>query len=196
MQPQLSMASRAGRGRGIRAGLLHPQLPLEVVGMRWCGTAGLPGASRRRSVMDSWRAGKSPRGMASLPLAPGGERQGITRNIRQAYRLTLSLHEATLWSLSILDDKICRWKPAFALCLSLPAPATYGGLKRLENGDRDGSCTKICHCWLTQSRQETRGLKTAHEKHASPLNLALDLKITHTVGHLCLAHWGLSFLQE
>lgn len=41
----------------------------------------------------------------------------------QPYRLTLSLYEATLWSLSILDDRMCRWKPAFAPCLSLPAPA-------------------------------------------------------------------------
>lgn len=60
------------------------------------------------------------------PLSSREERQGITWNIRQPYHLTLSLYEATLWSLSILDDKICRWKPAFAPCLSLPAPA---GLK-------------------------------------------------------------------
>lgn len=149
------------------------------------------------AVGDGQLAGREiTAGHGEHPPGSGEERQSVTRNIRQAYRLTLCLHEATLWSLSIPDDKICRWKPAFAPCLSLPAPAAYGGLKCLENRDRDSSRTKICHCWLTQSRQETRGLKTAHEKNALPLNLALDLKITHTVGHLCLAHWELSFLQE
>lgn len=86
------------------------------------------------------------RGHGEHPLGSGEERHGETRNIRQAYRLTLSLREATLWSLSIPDDKIRRWKPAFAPCLSLPGPAVHGGLKRHENRDKDSSHTKICHC--------------------------------------------------
>lgn len=53
-------------------------------------------------------------GHGEHPLGSGEERHGEPRNIRQGYRLTLSLCEATLWSLSIPDDKICRWKPAFA----------------------------------------------------------------------------------
>lgn len=51
-----------------------------------------------------------------------------------------------------------------SVCLLQP------GLKCLENRDRDRSCTKICHCWLTQSGQETGGLKTAHEKYAMRLS--------------------------
>lgn len=154
-----------GRGRRIDAGHLHPQLLLGMAGRRWCGA----GLGLSPAVGDGQLASREITvGHGEPPLGSGSreERQGITRNIRQAYRLTLSLHEATLWSLSIPDDKICRWKPAFALCLSLPGPAAYRGLKRHENRDRDSSRTKICHCWLTQSRQETRGLKTAHEKNA------------------------------
>lgn len=163
MRPQPSMTKTAGRGRRIGAGCSHPQLPLGVAGRRWCGAAwGLSPAISDGQLGDR----EITAGHGEPPLGSGEERQGITRNIRQAYRLTLSLHEATLWSLSIPDDKICRWKPAFAPCLSLPSPAVYRGLKRHENRDRDSSRTKICHCWLTQSRQETRGLKTAHEKNA------------------------------
>lgn len=169
-------------GRAGAAPALHGQQSREGKEDKcWAFASSSPARGGREEVVRCSRAsqGLSPAvgdrqlagreitaGHGEPPLGSREERQGIIRNIRQAYRLTSSLHEATLWSLSIPDDKIWRWKPAFVPCLNLPAPAAYGGLKRLENRDRDSSRTKICHCWLTQSRQETRGLKTAHDKNA------------------------------
>lgn len=102
--------------------ILRSHSVLGVAGRTWCGPAGL--LQCLWLERDSWLlAGTSPQARCGPPLSSREERQGITWNIRQPYHLTLSLYEATLWSLSILDDKICRWKPAFAPCLSLPAPA-------------------------------------------------------------------------
>lgn len=91
--------------------------------------------------------------------------------------MSLSLGEATLQALSIPGDKMPRWKPAFAPCLSLPAPALHGSLKHHETAP----APKYVPAWLTQSRPETRGLKTAHEENAirltfKPCLQALRLK--------------------
>ena len=130
VQEQESQCSRA-LGRAGAAPALHGQQSREGKGDTcWAFASSAPtrgggyevvrhsGAAWGLSpaVGDGQLAGREiTTGHGEPPLGSGGERQGITRNIRQAYRLTLSLHEATLWSLSILDDKICRWKPAFAV---------------------------------------------------------------------------------
>lgn len=106
----------------------------------------------------------------------GGSERDMTTSwsIRQ---VSLSLGEAALQALSIPGDKMPRWKPAFAACLSLPAPALHGSLKHHETAP----APKYVPAWLTQSRPETRGLKTAHEKNAirltfKPCLQALRLK--------------------